>query len=75
MLIVFLLSIINMSLAQLSAKNQQFFKTGLKAVVGASTDRSKFGNKVLRCYQEHSFACVPVNKRSKKIEGLATVER
>lgn len=43
------------------------------AVVGASTDRSKFGNKVLRCYQMNGLEVVPVNPKEKIIEGLATV--
>jgi len=54
--------------------NANFYKsTSLKAVVGASADRDKFGNKVLRCYQEHGYACVPVSKKQKELEGLACV--
>lgn len=40
------------------------------AVVGASTDRSKYGNKVLRCYQQHGRAVTPVNPRADEVEGL-----
>lgn len=47
-----------------------FFKQSLFAVVGASDDRSKFGNKVLRCYQQHGFSVVPINKRTSVIEGI-----
>jgi predicted CoA-binding protein len=43
------------------------------AVVGASNDRSKFGNKVLRCYQEHGLAAVPVHPTLKEVEGVACV--
>ncbi len=43
------------------------------AVVGASADRSKYGNKVLRCYQMNGLEVVPVNPKEKIIEGLATV--
>lgn len=50
-----------------------FFATPLKAVVGASADRDKYGNMVLRCYKEHKMAAVPINKRSTEIEGVATV--
>lgn len=39
------------------------------AVVGASEDRAKYGNKVLRCYQQHELAVYPVNPRSSEIEG------
>ena len=50
-----------------------FFATPLKAVVGASQDREKFGNKVLRTYLEHKMAAVPINKKTLSIEGLACV--
>ena len=43
------------------------------AVVGASTDRRKYGNKVLRCYQQHSLNVVPVNPRATTVEGLKAV--
>ncbi len=41
------------------------------AVVGASTDRSKYGNKVLRVYQQNGLAVYPVNPRAEEVEGLA----
>jgi predicted CoA-binding protein len=40
------------------------------AVIGASTDRSKYGNKVLRCYMQHRRKAYPVNPRSPEVEGL-----
>jgi predicted CoA-binding protein len=43
------------------------------AVVGASTDRSKYGNKVLRCYQMNGREAIPVNPKDKIIEGVAAV--
>ncbi|KAJ1402947.1 CoA binding domain-containing protein [Ochromonadaceae sp. CCMP2298] len=55
-------------------KVQAFFQLPMFAVVGASTDRSKFGNKVLRCYQENGKQVVPVNKRTKVIEDIQCVE-
>ena len=42
------------------------------AVVGASADRGKYGNKVLRCYQMHGYDVIPVNPKEKIIEGVAT---
>ncbi len=39
------------------------------AVVGASTDRSKYGNKVLRVYQQNGLAVYPVNPRAEEVEG------
>jgi predicted CoA-binding protein len=43
------------------------------AVVGASTNRHKFGNKVLRCYQQHGKNVIPVNPNETEIEGIACV--
>ena len=42
-------------------------------VVGASTDRAKFGNKVLRCYLQHNYPAIPVHPAQAQIEGLAAV--
>lgn len=43
------------------------------AVVGASADRSKYGNKVLRCYQMNGREVIPVNPKEKIIEGVVAV--
>ncbi len=40
------------------------------AVVGASTNREKYGNKVLRVYQQTGRAVYPINPRADEIEGL-----
>lgn len=42
-------------------------------VVGASSKPHKYGNKVLRCYQQNQHTVVPVNPVEEKIEGLACV--
>jgi predicted CoA-binding protein len=39
-------------------------------VVGASTNRDKYGNKVLRCYLQNGYRAIPVNPREKEIEGI-----
>ena len=49
---------------------QSFLASGPFAVVGASTDRSKYGNKVLRCYQQHGKEVYPINARAPEVEGL-----
>jgi len=49
---------------------QRFFDGGPFAVVGASSDRDKFGNRVLRAYMEAGLTAYPVNPRSPEIEGL-----
>ncbi len=43
------------------------------AVVGASRDRSKFGNRVLRAYHAHGRRALPVNPRESEVEGLSCV--
>lgn len=40
------------------------------AVVGASTDRQKFGNKVLRCYMDNGYTVYPINPKATKVGGL-----
>ncbi|MBN2447766.1 MAG: CoA-binding protein [Phycisphaerae bacterium] len=42
------------------------------AVVGASTDRSKYGNKVLRVYQQNGRPVYAVNPKADTVEGLPT---
>ena len=42
------------------------------AVVGASSDRRKFGNKALRAFQEEGYTVVPVNPNEAEVEGLRT---
>jgi predicted CoA-binding protein len=40
------------------------------AVLGASTDRSKFGNKAVRAYLQRGFTVYPVNPNETVVEGL-----
>lgn len=47
----------------------EFLKATAFGVVGASSDRTKYGNRVLRCYQEHGLKAIPVNPKEKQIEG------
>jgi predicted CoA-binding protein len=42
-------------------------------VVGASTDRNKYGNKVLRCYLMHDRSAIPVNPKEESVEGVPSV--
>ena len=49
---------------------QSFLASDSFAVVGASIDRSKYGNKVLRCYQQHGKEVYPINARATEVEGL-----
>ncbi len=47
-----------------------FFAVGAFAVVGASADRAKYGNKVLRCYAQHGLPVVGVNPKLAAVEGV-----
>ena len=40
------------------------------AVLGASTDRRKYGNKAVRAYRQLGYDVYPVNPRAGEIEGL-----
>jgi len=54
----------------LDARIHAFLDGAPHAVVGASTDRAKYGNKCLRCYQQAGRAVFPVHPREAEIEGL-----
>ena len=40
------------------------------AVVGASSNRSKFGNRAVRAFQQQGYTVVPINPHEAEIEGL-----
>lgn len=50
-----------------------FFDAAAYGVVGASADRDKYGNKVLRCYLRNGYRAIPVNPKEKEIEGIPCV--
>ena len=41
------------------------------AILGASADRSKFGNKAIRAHLQQGYEVYPVNPKGGEIEGLA----
>jgi predicted CoA-binding protein len=41
------------------------------AVIGASNDRHKFGNKAVRAFQAEGYTVIPVNPNETQVEGLA----
>ena len=53
----------------MDARIEQFLSGKVFAVAGASTDRSKYGNKVLRSYQQAGRKVFAVHPREKTIEG------
>src|SRR5436305_4729068 len=40
------------------------------AIIGASNDRNKFGNKAVRAFLQQGFTVYPVNPHESQIEGL-----
>ncbi len=42
------------------------------AVIGASSNRGKFGNRAVRAYQQQGYTVVPINPHEADIEGLKT---
>ena len=49
---------------------QQFLASPAFGVVGASTNRQKYGNKVLRCYLQNGRKAIPINPNEPEIEGI-----
>ena len=39
------------------------------AVIGASSDRSKFGNKALRAFRNQGYTVIPINPSEQEVEG------
>jgi predicted CoA-binding protein len=40
------------------------------AIIGASADRGKFGNKAVRAYVQRGYTVYPINPKEAQIEGL-----
>ncbi len=40
------------------------------AVIGASNDRNKYGNKAVRAYVQQGYTVYPVNPKETEVEGL-----
>jgi predicted CoA-binding protein len=56
------------SAMNVSERIADFLSEGPWAVAGASNDRSKYGNKVLRCYLQHGREAFPVNPNAREVE-------
>jgi predicted CoA-binding protein len=54
------------------SKINQFLKAPKFAVAGASSNRHKYGNKVLRCYLQNNRQAIPINPNEGEVEGLIT---
>lgn len=42
------------------------------AVIGASSDRRKFGNKAFRAFQAEGYRVIPINPNEASVEGVST---
>ena len=42
------------------------------AVIGASADRQKFGNRAVRAFREQGYTVIPINPHEGEVEGLQT---
>jgi len=40
------------------------------AVIGASSNRQKFGNRAVRAYREQGYTVIPINPHETSVEGL-----
>ena len=43
------------------------------AIIGASNDRAKYGNKALRAFRNQGYTVVPINPREETVEGETRV--
>ena len=57
----------------MDARIEKFLSADVFGVSGASTNRDKYGNKVLRCYLMNNRKAVPINQRADEIEGVPCV--
>jgi predicted CoA-binding protein len=39
------------------------------AIIGASNDRRKFGNKAVRAFEHQGYTVIPINPHEKEVEG------
>ena len=42
------------------------------AVIGASSNRRKFGNRALRAYRQQGYTAIPINPNEAEVEGAKT---
>ena len=40
------------------------------AVIGASSDRQKFGNRAVRAFRDQGYTVIPINPHEQEVEGL-----
>ncbi|KAJ2077889.1 hypothetical protein H4R24_004855 [Coemansia sp. RSA 988] len=58
----------------MAASNSSFFTSKAFAVVGASANKAKYGNKVLCWYLDMGLPVTPINPTTHDIEGLPCIK-
>jgi predicted CoA-binding protein len=53
---------------------EKFFASTAFAVIGASHDREKVGNKILRCYLDNNKTVYPIHPIEKQIENITCLK-
>lgn len=51
----------------------QFLASPAFGVAGASSNRQKFGNRVLRCYLQNGKNAIPINPNENEVEGIPSI--
>ena len=57
------------------ANLRQLSRMKTVAIIGASSDRNKFGNKAVRAFREQGYQVYPVNPNETEIEGLCAYQK
>ena len=57
----------------MDSRIEKFLSAKAFGVAGASTNRDKYGNRVLRCYLQNGRKAIPINPRADAIEGVSCV--
>ncbi|KAJ7933835.1 NAD-P-binding protein [Mycena leptocephala] len=60
-------------MANVAAVQRLFLSSPYYAVVGASTDQTKFGTKILNWYKARSMNVQPIHHKETHLEGLETI--
>ena len=59
---------------QLETQIADFMAGDTFAVAGASSNREKYGNMVLRCYLQNGHTAIPINPKADAVEGIPAVK-
>ena len=54
---------------------ESFLAASSFGVAGASANRQKYGNMVLRCYLQHGYAPIPIHPTESEVEGQTAYAR